>query len=74
MNEEFSDTETLNVMVQVDWELDGGATVTSVTGYSEYDVSSLMDGDTSDLHLFEARMPGGLRASQSGIPSDISGW
>jgi len=56
MNEEFSDTETLNVMVQVDWELDGGATLTSVTGYSEYDVSSLMDGDTSDLHLFESRM------------------
>jgi len=55
MNEEFSDTESLNVMVQVDWDLDGGATVTSVTGYSDYDVSSLMDGDTSDLHLFEAR-------------------
>ena len=53
-HEEFSDTDSLNVAIQVDWELDSGATFTSLTGYSDYDSDSLMDGDTSDLYLFEA--------------------
>lgn len=53
-NEEFSNTDSLNAAIQVDWELVSGATLTSLTGYSEYDTDSLMDGDTSDLHLFEA--------------------
>jgi len=53
-NDEFSDTESLNVIVQVDWDFESGVTLTSITGYSEYDVKSLMDGDTSDLRLFEA--------------------
>ncbi|MBT4521035.1 MAG: TonB-dependent receptor [Halieaceae bacterium] len=54
VHEEYSDTDTLNVAIQIDWQLDSGATFTSLTGYSEYDLESLMDGDTSDLHMFES--------------------
>jgi outer membrane receptor protein involved in Fe transport len=51
--EDGSDTDALNATVQLDWDL-GFATLTSLTGYSDYDMDSVMDGDTSDLLFLES--------------------
>jgi iron complex outermembrane recepter protein len=52
LGEEISDTDSLNGVVRVDWEL-ATATLTSVTGYSEYDASFFQDNDFSDLSLID---------------------
>jgi iron complex outermembrane recepter protein len=51
-NEEGTETDSLNAAVQVDWDL-GGISLTSLTGYSEYDSGFLLDGDTSDIFFIE---------------------
>jgi iron complex outermembrane receptor protein len=52
VNEESSDTETLNGVVRVDWDLDN-FTVESVTGYSDYDTEFKADVDFSSVRLLE---------------------
>ncbi len=51
-NEEGTDTESLNGLVQIDWDLNS-FTLTSLTGYSEYESDFLLDGDTSDYLFIE---------------------
>lgn len=51
-NEEGTETDSLNVALQVDWDL-GGLSLTSLTGYSEYDSDFLLDGDTTDIFFIE---------------------
>jgi outer membrane receptor protein involved in Fe transport len=51
-NEEGTKTDTLNSVIQLDWDLDE-ATLTSVTGYSDYDSDFRLDGDTSDINFIE---------------------
>ena len=51
-NEEGTDTESLNGVLQIDWDLDS-FTLTSLTGYSDYESDFLLDGDTSDYLFIE---------------------
>ncbi len=51
-NEEGTETDSLNAVFQLDWDLEAG-TLTSLTGYSEYDSEFLLDGDMSDLFFIE---------------------
>jgi iron complex outermembrane recepter protein len=53
-NEEATNTDSLNAAIQLDWDLNNG-TLTSLTGYSEYDSEVIMDGDTSDLLFLEQK-------------------
>lgn len=50
LSEESSDTESLNGVVRIDWDLDD-LSFTSITGYSDYDASFRQDLDFSDLTL-----------------------
>ncbi len=52
ISEETLDVDSLNGVVKVDWEI-GGATFTSVTGYSDYDVTQVVDSDFSSVSLLE---------------------
>jgi outer membrane receptor protein involved in Fe transport len=51
-NEDGTDTDSLNVAFQVDWEF-AGLSFTSLTGYSEYDSEQLFDADYSDIFFLE---------------------
>ena len=51
-NEEGTQTESLNGLVQIDWELDN-LTLTSLTGYSDYQADFVLDGDSSDYLFIE---------------------
>ncbi|MGI9287079.1 MAG: TonB-dependent receptor, partial [Pseudomonadales bacterium] len=51
---ESADLDSLNATVQMDWEL-GGLTLTSLSSYSEYDTSTVLDGDFSNLFFLEQR-------------------
>ncbi|MEH6584448.1 MAG: TonB-dependent receptor [Halioglobus sp.] len=52
-NEESNDTDSLNGVVRVDWDL-APFTLTSITGYSDYDVEYRTDVDFSSLHFLES--------------------
>jgi len=51
-NLDVSKTDSLNAAVQLDWELDNH-TFTSLTGYSDYDSETVLDGDMTDLYFVE---------------------
>ena len=51
-NEEGTETESLNGLLQFDWDV-GDHTLTSLTGYSEYESDFLLDGDTSSYRFIE---------------------
>jgi outer membrane receptor protein involved in Fe transport len=51
-NEEGTETDSLNAAFQLDWDL-GDLTLTSLTGYSEYESDFVLDGDTSNLLFIE---------------------
>lgn len=51
--EESSDTDTLNAAIKIEWELANGVVLSSLTGYSDYDSESILDGDFTDIHMFE---------------------
>ena len=52
-NEEFTDIDSLNAAIKIEWELANGVTLSSLTGYSEYDTDLIMDGDFTDIRMFE---------------------
>lgn len=52
LGEETSDTESLNGVVRVNWEL-ANSTLTSITGYSDYEANFFQDNDFSDMHLMD---------------------
>jgi iron complex outermembrane receptor protein len=54
--QDHSNTDSLNGLVQLDWDLDN-ATFTSLTGYSEYDAHVVFDGDFSNLFFVEPTSP-----------------
>ena len=51
-NEEGTQTESINGVIQIDWEL-GNLSLTSLTGYSDYQSDFILDGDTSDYLFIE---------------------
>ena len=51
-NEEGTETESLNGVLQVDWDLDS-FTLTSLTAYSDYESDFVLDGDSSDYLFIE---------------------
>lgn len=51
-NEEGTETESLNGLLQIDWDTNG-LVLTSLTGYSEYESDFTLDGDTSDYLFIE---------------------
>ncbi len=52
VSEEFSETDALNGVIEINWEL-ATVTLTSVTGFSNYDAEYFLDGDQSDLHFLD---------------------
>ncbi|MEH6567454.1 MAG: TonB-dependent receptor [Halioglobus sp.] len=51
---EGADLESFNATVQVDWDL-GKHTLTSLTSYSEYETTTVVDGDFSNILFLEQR-------------------
>ncbi|MFK8047794.1 MAG: TonB-dependent receptor [Halioglobus sp.] len=51
---EGADLESLNATVQMEWSL-GDHTLTSLTSYSEYETTAVLDGDFSNLLFLEQR-------------------
>jgi outer membrane receptor protein involved in Fe transport len=49
-----SNFDTREVALTLDWQLAGGNTLTSVTGYSKYDLDELCDCDFTGVTLFRA--------------------
>ncbi|MGH8250943.1 MAG: TonB-dependent receptor [Steroidobacteraceae bacterium] len=54
-NGDFSNNDTGELVLQVDWEL-GESTLTSITGYSEYDFDELCDCDFTGGNVFNVSM------------------
>lgn len=51
---EGADLETFNTTLQIDWDL-RDHTLTSLTSYSEYETTTVLDGDFSNLLFLEQR-------------------
>jgi outer membrane receptor protein involved in Fe transport len=51
-NEEGTESDSLNGVLQIDWDLNN-LTLTSLTGYSEYESDFVLDGDVSNYRFIE---------------------
>ena len=54
-SKETGDTDTLNSVVELTWNMDNGFVFTSVTSYSDYDTELVYDADFTDLKVIEGR-------------------
>jgi iron complex outermembrane receptor protein len=52
-NGEYNDTDTVNSVFNIVWDMDE-LTLTSITGYSEYDTDYISDGDFSNLKFIQS--------------------
>jgi iron complex outermembrane recepter protein len=50
----YADIEESGLSIEVNWDLDNGMTVTSLTGYRSYDATSFVDADFSSLDTLSA--------------------
>jgi len=48
-------SETLNLSAQIDWELDNGVVITSLTGYQDWETGALISADGLRNPVFELR-------------------
>lgn len=55
VNDEFADTDSLNGVIKVDWDMENFS-LTSITGYSDYESEILSDADFSDIPFIETNV------------------